>query len=111
MDSGALAFVNHGCKGSYNTGTKTPFDEFTVSLDVPHHELVGRSHSGSTLFNPVIDRHLQYQCDQSLRDIQAGEEILDNYLAFSVANADDWANNVMTLREWCSGERSRDAEL
>jgi len=91
-NSGVLAFVNHGCKGSFNTGIRTPFDEFTANLDVPRDEIdtCSKSHGGTTTFNPVIDRHLQFHCDQSLRDIQAGEEILDNFLYASCeANADE----------------------
>ncbi len=75
-NSGVLAFVNHGCKGSFNTGIRTPFDEFTASLDVPRDEIVtcSKSHGGTTTFNPI----------------QAGEEILDNFLSASCeANADE----------------------
>lgn len=85
-------------------GTETPFDEFTASSDsMPDGLVDGKSHSRTTTFNPVVDRHLPYQGDQSIRFIKAGEEILDNYLAFT-GNREDWANDVTNLRKQCSGE-------
>lgn len=103
MDSGVLTFVNHGCRGSYNTGTKTAFDEFTADVHMLDDAVNGKSHTGTTTFKPVIDRHLLYMADHSLRDIQAGEEILDNYLNF-VGYEEDWEPSVTHLRALCSGE-------
>lgn len=50
----------------------------------------------------MIDRHLRHQFDRSLRDIGAGEEIFDNYLAFT--GNEDWAKAVQELRDVCSGK-------
>lgn len=84
-------------------GDKTSFDEFTARIDVLDDEVDGKRHT--TLFNPVVDRHLRFQADTSLRDIKAGEEILCNYLTFSsTGNAEDWANDVQDLRAQCSGQ-------
>lgn len=105
VDSGIMTFVNHGCKGSYNIGKETPFDEFTARLDAPCSEAAdGRSHSGTTTFNPVVDRHLTFWIDKSIRDIKAGEEVLDNYLAFTCSNRDKWFKDVANLRAECLGE-------
>jgi hypothetical protein len=102
VDSGALTFVNHGCKGRYNVGVVTAFDEETVTTHVMPDEVSGKSHEGTSVFNPVVDRHLIFYGDMSNRDIQAGEEILDNYLAF-VSSEEDWGDYVISLRNQCSG--------
>lgn len=84
-------------------GTDTPFDEFTADPDLLCDAINGKSHEGTTTFNPVVDRHLRYQADHSLRDIKAGEEVLDNYLAF-VGIAEDWKNDVQQMRKVCAGQ-------
>lgn len=83
VDSSIITFVNHGCNGTYNVGVKTDYNEFSSNLDAPTDDLDGRSHTGTSVFNPVVDRHLFFGGDESLRDIKAGEEILDNYLVRS----------------------------
>jgi hypothetical protein len=84
-------------------GTKTAFDEFTADVHMLNDNVNGKSHTGTTTFNPVIDRHLRYMADHSNRDIQAGEEILDNYLVF-VGDEEDWGPYVTYVRALCSGE-------
>jgi hypothetical protein len=102
VDSGISTFANHGCNGTNNVGTKSSFDEFTVDLQNIPEEFSGESHANTSTFNPVIDRHLRHQFDRSLRDIGAGEEIFDNYLAFT--GNEDWAKAVQELRDVCSGK-------
>jgi hypothetical protein len=102
VDSGALTFVNHGCKGTNNIGVVTAFDEESADTNVMPNEVGGKSHDGTSIFNPVVDRHLTFGGFMSNRAIQAGEEILDNYLAF-VSSEEDWADYVISLRNQCSG--------
>jgi hypothetical protein len=102
VDSALLTFVNHGCQSGYNVGVVTDFDEFTTNTDVMLDELSGKSHQGTSTFNPVVDRHLTYHGFMNIRDIKAGEEILDNYLAF-ISSEEDWAHDVIDLRNQCSG--------
>jgi hypothetical protein len=83
---------------------KSGWTEWTVDpLKVPPGSLSGETNS---VYNPVIDRHL-YQLmsgsDFTLHDIKKGEEILDNYLAFTGSEA-DWTSDVNDLRAQCSGE-------
>jgi hypothetical protein len=102
VDSGLQTFANHGCRGTNNVGVVTNFDESTVNTGVMPHELSGKSHQGTSIFNPVVDRHLIHFGDRTIRDIKAGEEILDNYLDFfSVEKY--WAEDVINLRNQCSG--------
>jgi hypothetical protein len=102
VDSALLTFVNHGCNGTYNIGVVTGFDESTVNTDVIPDELSGKSHQGTSTFNPVVDRHLNNNACMNIRAIKAGEEILDNYLAFS-SSEEDWAQDVIDLRNQCAG--------
>ena len=103
VDSSILTFANHGCRGSNNVGERTHGDEFSVDLNAPEESINGKSHSGTSVFNPFIDRHLFFAGDESTRDIKAGEEILDNYLAFT-GGAEYWAQDVLDIQKQCSGE-------
>jgi len=104
VDSSIITFVNHGCYGSYNVGVETDVDEFTADLDEPDEALTGKSHTGTSIYNPVIDRHLNHIGDMSIEDIEAGEEILDNYLAF-VGSVEEWEEEINHLRAMCKGKR------
>lgn len=104
VDSGILAFANHGCHNTYNVGSETTLDEFTVDEETAQPgELNGKSHAGTSKWNPVIDRHLGSDAEQAIRNVAAGEELLDNYIALMWSD-DDWAEDVEDLREQCSGE-------
>lgn len=84
-------------------GVVTEYDEFTADLKGPSDNISGKSHIGTSIFNPVVDRHLFFSGDKSVRNISAGEEILDNYLAF-VGGEEYWANDITHLRAQCAGE-------
>ena len=102
VDSGVMTFVNHGCNKTYNIGQESLVDEVTANVDVFPDDLSGNSHVRTSTYNPVVDRHLRNEADQSIRDIKAGEEILDNYLAF-IGAEEYWAGGVQDLRNLCSG--------
>ena len=53
-------------------------------------------------FSPMIDRHFQHFGVQSVEDIKAGHEILDNYLPFT-SDERYWEADVIALRNMCSG--------
>lgn len=103
VDSSIITFVNHGCHGEYNVGLDTEEDEFTADPRIPIESLNGKSHTGTSIFNPVIDRHLLHVGDVTLEEIDEGEEILDNYLAF-IGSGEDWDIEIMELRNMCSGK-------
>lgn len=103
MDSDITTFVNHGCKGTYNVGVKTDVDEFSADKDHFVESLTGKRHTGTTIYNPAVDRSLLFDVDCSIRDIHAGEELLTNYLDF-VGSGKDWAEDVQDLRDTCSGK-------
>lgn len=77
-------------------------DEASADLSKPIESLDGKFH-GSSLFDPVVDRHLFRSVDTSNEFIPAGEELLDNYLAF-IGGEESWAADVNDLRAQCSGQ-------
>jgi hypothetical protein len=58
------------------------------------------------VYNPAADRNLHMQFvgpEKLLRDVKAGDEILDNYLAM-VGHETDWKGDVLHIRAQCNGE-------
>lgn len=108
VDSCIMTFVNHGCNGTYNIGDPSKVNEFTADENaIPEDFLGGLSHFESeTVYNPVIDRHLRHFMGggiQTLREIKAGEEVLDNYLDFTGSDG-EWKGDLFELRAMCSGQ-------
>lgn len=107
VDSGIMTFVNHGCDGSANMGVEGEDDlvsEKTADASVMPNAH-GRFSDSDGIHHIAVDRHLDQVMgsgDYSMRDIKAGEEITNNYLAFT-GDAEDWHKDVMELRKWCSG--------
>ena len=100
-----MTFVNHGCNHTYNVGVDSgDITEFTADLtQLP--DVFNDAIRDGNVFHPARDRNLRYVLvggDRFLRDIHAGEEILDNYLAFTGDKA-DWEYDVLHLRGQCSG--------
>lgn len=94
--------MNHGCNGTYNSGTKLNVTELNADPEVSPLD------SGVNFYEPVSIRHFpMWGCGStaiSLNDIEKGEEVLDNYLVFHGASAQGWKENLAELRMWCSGE-------
>jgi hypothetical protein len=96
--------MNHGCNGSYNTGTRLPLTEMTVEVGQ------GPTHvysDGNDEYNPYAERHFPaWDCGKTiaLGDIEEGEELLDNYLPYgSGTDAESWEENLKELRAVCTG--------
>lgn len=53
------------------------------------------------VYNPVMERNPRMP-EIIIRDIAAGEEILDNYLGF-IGHEGDWVYDVQMLRDQCRG--------
>lgn len=106
MNSGILAFANHGCHGTYNVVKYAPgLTEVTADPDTMPEEMSGRGNKKLEVYNPVMDRHIDQRQASSFtvsRNVNAGEEVLCNYLEY-VGHSDDWKEKVMRLRAQCSG--------
>eukprot|EP00548_Thalassiothrix_antarctica_P004162 CAMPEP_0194146414 /NCGR_PEP_ID=MMETSP0152-20130528/20575_1 /TAXON_ID=1049557 /ORGANISM="Thalassiothrix antarctica, Strain L6-D1" /LENGTH=776 /DNA_ID=CAMNT_0038846929 /DNA_START=377 /DNA_END=2707 /DNA_ORIENTATION=+ len=104
VDSSILTFINHGCKGIYNLGgrVKPGGNEQTANPSFMPDEYFAHSRE---IYKPVLDRNMRMAAsDRTLRDITAGEEILQDYLAFIGQLSDDWENEVLFLRAQCNGD-------
>ena len=65
------------------------------------------------VYNPAADRNLHMQFvgpEKLLRDVKAGDEILDNYLTM-IGDSTDWKADVLDLRAQCNGEGVGDVTL
>jgi hypothetical protein len=99
-----LTFTNHGCNGQYNIGDRLSVNEMTMDLGVGPEGIFDDSHE---LYHPYLERHYpKWSCGEfvALRDIEAGEELLDNYLVFGGGDdIRDWEENLQELKNLCSG--------
>lgn len=107
VDSGIMTFVNHGCGGTANMGEEGIDDsvsEHTVDATAMP-KMQGKS-SYDSIHQVALDRHLdQYMTgpDWTMRDVKKGEELTNNYLAFT-GDEDAWEADVKELRKWCSSQ-------
>lgn len=114
VDASILTYTNHGCNGTYNTGTQLNVTERTATLGIGPvaNGYVAQRISGGLgeeyVYNPYSDRNYpDWGCDdttRALRDIDAGEEVLDNYLVFGGSESgEEWEEVLIELKRMCSG--------
>lgn len=105
VDSGKMTFVNHGCNGTANLGEYPNITDSTVEKEFAPTELLKYSNVGREyVFNPahVRDTGSAVSVVNSVKEIQVGEEVLENYYEqFNGVN--EWKNQVSLLQHWCSG--------
>ena len=105
VDSGILTFVNHGCNGTANMGDVGVSNAVTEATADPENmpPRQGKVDEDGSIHHIVIDRHINQvmlSSDASMRDIKAGEEILNDYLAYS-SEAGTWKEDVTEMKKWC----------
>eukprot|EP00934_Nitzschia_sp_Nitz4_P000062 Nitzschia sp. Nitz4//scaffold340_size24592//23009//24421//NITZ4_008365-RA/size24592-processed-gene-0.9-mRNA-1//-1//CDS//3329548527//62//frame0 len=104
VDSSLLAFINHGCNSTYNIGLLMRQNEFDVDPDNPPEEMAAMYHfQREASYHPRQERNKMIEQIASItcKPIQAGEELLENYLTFGgVAH---FKTQVLELREQCMG--------
>lgn len=104
VEPSILTFINHGCNGTYVQGLKMDVTEMTADLkEMP--EILANNVPETAFYNPFVDRNhllLMHAMERTLRDVQAGEELLDNYLNyFTEVN---WESSVKDLRAQCQSQ-------
>lgn len=112
LPSSLIGLINHGCNGTRNVGTDPSFEmtEFTVDPSRMPESHYPKGY-WKDVFNPVVERHLAHLIggfDVACRDIKAGEEILENYLAL-VTSEDDWESTVNDLIDKCRDLNAKDS--
>jgi hypothetical protein len=109
VDSGATTFTNHGCNGTANVGEPLSVTEATADVEAMPPEL-DQDEVESSVYDPFVDRNMfvLLMTDVTGRDVQAGEEMTDNYLKY--LHHENWKWGVEHLRSVCSGEMGFVAE-
>lgn len=103
MDPSIFTFINHGCNGTNNVGTKLQLTEATIEVDS---ELEGIYDQASDEFHPFNERHFpSWKCGDLVarEDIHPGDELFDNYLVFGGVSG--WEENLQELKYICSGRK------
>ena len=97
VDTSIMTFVNHGCNESVNMEVyEERVNNVACEMTADASSTVadrGRI-SDARIHHVVIDRHLSQAmlgCDCSIRDIKAGDEIINSYLAISSNSAGNCA--------------------
>ena len=102
VDPGILTFMNHGCHGSYNVGI---VGNVTESSTGENSATVAILNEREIEFNPYTLRHFPgWGCQEYVanRDINIGEEMLDNYIGYG--GDLEFDKNLQELRTLCSGD-------
>ena len=100
VDPGILTFINHGCNGTNIMGL-TSVTEMTADPNKMAEELF-HNPVESTVYSPFVDRnHWVYlnAHDFTTRDVVAGDELTDNYLAY--IREDKWATALADYKAQC----------
>lgn len=109
VDSGLLAFLQHGCGGSFNTESlhSSSLSEDTADPDaVPEDGLLGRTFSSAVvnelIFNPAFTRNSHRpEFVLSSRAIPEGGEITSNFVPW-LNPAAGWKGHIESLRSRCA---------
>jgi len=99
VESDILAFLNHGCDGTYNVD-----DE--VSSDITEQNADDSLSEERDVHDPYLDRHYFHSATSvsfALRDIKAGEELFCNYLSYTQSK--EWLmTDLQELKRVCNKE-------
>ena len=104
VDPSIITFTNHGCNGTNNMGVSLPVTELTADPNKPPDALAVQPLETS-IYNPFIDRnHMLYliSFDTMIKDVEAGTEILDNYLAY--LHDGNWKSGLEDYRAQCQNQ-------
>jgi hypothetical protein len=70
-----------------------------------HDEILEQYYGRHRVYNPVAERQNHfYSSAFPLRDIKAGEELFDNYVAMSGRSLVFWNESITELKAQCNGE-------
>jgi hypothetical protein len=102
VEPSILTFTNHGCNRTFNQGMVLPVTEMDADLDHMPDILYGNV-AETYFYNPFIDRNLfliMHVNEVTLKDVKAGDELLDNYLSY--LSEENWASGVTDYRAQCA---------
>jgi hypothetical protein len=95
-----MTFVNHGCNGTCNIGVESIYHEGNLLPREPMNNYVPRDYIIQPQgYQPVRGAHVEIV--RNHKSIQAGEEILDNYL--NMAGPALFWDYIETVQQECAG--------
>ncbi|KAG7360295.1 spermine/spermidine synthase domain containing protein [Nitzschia inconspicua] len=104
VDSTFHCFINHACTAANNVGHNLTVSESNADPKVMHTEIVEYYYGRHSVYNPAADRQVHfYSSAFPLRNIRAGEELFDNYIAMSGRSLVYWNESVTELKAQCNG--------
>merc|ERR1712194_63898 len=109
VESSIMLFCNHGCNGTYSFGSEEGQELGLTETNVDLNRIPeALQDEEASVYSPLFERHLRqkltFGVDTTLRDIRQGEEILCDYLEYVGTDLEDWRDDVVGLREQCTGE-------
>jgi hypothetical protein len=112
VEPNILTYSNHGCNGTYNIDAKYIIHLKSRYSDDQNftEQNVKQSDFPSNLrplYSPYYDRHLHHKeviWNEAVKDIMAGDEILSDYLYFTMYSAEAFYEESKVLKRICNGE-------
>lgn len=109
VEPNVLTFVNHGCHGSSNIDNMSKIFHSKKSGRIFTEQNVEKSDfpSPRPLYSPHHDRHLHHNELSgviAVRDISAGDEILSDYLFYTMGSAEEFYQEAQVLKRICNGD-------
>lgn len=105
VDTSITTFINHGCRATYNIGHKLAYHEMNITDCDPHQQpCTPCSDPESDPYDPFWERQYpMWECQNNIanRDIEIGEEILDDYMC--MGGAEYLTESIADLQNVCSG--------
>lgn len=104
VDASISTFINHGCYGTYNLGEKLSYHEMNVADCDPQHRCMTCLDVQTDAYDPFWERQyplLDCQSSVANRDIEVGEEILDDYMC--MGGTKYLIESISDLQNVCSG--------
>lgn len=108
VDASIMTFSNHGCNGTHNVDGEEYWYEESLSMTEENFNIDNYKEDIELrdVYDPALDRHIPHMINSIeyvVRDIEAGEEIVSNYLSYTARRL-HLPDNVSKLRAICNGE-------
>ena len=104
VDSSISSFINHGCHGTYNIGEQLSYHEMDLKeCDLRHPGMICADVE-TDAYDPFWERQyplLDCQSKVANRDIDIGEEMLDDYMC--MGGTKYLCESIKDLQNVCSG--------
>lgn len=104
VDTSIATFVNHGCRATYNMGKKLAYHEMNILDCNSEHPCMTCSDTENDAYDPFSERQYpMWNCQNNIanRDIDIGEEMLDEYMC--MGGTQYLMESINDLQNMCRG--------